>query len=353
MLKTRKMKKNSLILLVFIGLLGILTSCEEDGERIIFPDDVIPPTLQALPDLTLERANATDNLIFLGSAVDPGFTASATYFLEACESGTGFEDPVEVITTTDPDTMRITVGQLNSIMLEQFPGDETSSVDFRLRSVLVVDAGPMPGGMAREPMEYISGVTTVNVTLYGLPRLDLVDSGTEQKVVSPNGDGVYSGFVNVTSGNSFTLYNPDNDVTYGGSNGTLSEGGDAITPESDGWHELKVNLNDMSFELNQFSPGVVGEFTGWGGDPDFPMDYDPEAGHWFVTVTLPTGPMKFRLNSDWGVNWGPGGDTDLPANGGKLTLPDSNGNIIITTAGSYTIYLKVSGSSGSVEFILN
>lgn len=353
MLKSRTMKKNILIIFAFIGLMGLFTSCEEDGEKIIFPSDVTPPSIVSLPEMTLERANANDTLMFLGSAVDPGFTASATYFLEACQSGNGFVDIVQVYTGVNADTIEITVSELNSIMIAEFPADATTSVDFRLRAVLLVDAGPLPSGESRDPMEYFSEISTADVAIYGLPRLDLLNSGMDQKIQSPKGDGVYSGFVNLDTGSPFTIYDPDNDVTYGGAAGSISEGGAAITPEADGWHELEVNLNDLTYELNPYSIGVVGEFTGWGGDPDFPMDYDPEEGMWFITIDLPAGPMKFRLNSDWGVNWGPGGDTELPAGGGELTLPDSNGNIIITTAGNYTIHLTLNGSSGMVDFILN
>jgi hypothetical protein len=63
--------------------------------------------------------------------------------------------------------------------------------------------------------------------------------------------------------------------------------------------------------------------------------------------------MKFRLNSDWAVNWGPGTTTDLPADGGEIELPNAGGDIVITTAGNYTIELTIDGSAATADFDLN
>ena len=53
------------------------------------------------------------------------------------------------------------------------------------------------------------------MTLYGLPRLDLVGSGITQKVESALGDGKYLGYVNLDATMPFTLYDPDGDISYG------------------------------------------------------------------------------------------------------------------------------------------
>jgi hypothetical protein len=97
---------------------------------------------------------------------------------------------------------------------------------------------------------------------------------------------------------------------------------------------------------------AVGEFTDWGNQPDKFMDYDSQNGYWYTTIDLPIGPMKFRLNSAWTSNWGPGSDMSLPADG-KINLPNSNGNILITSAGNYTISFTVNGTAGSATFTKN
>jgi hypothetical protein len=324
--------------------------------KVVMLDNPIAPTLQTLPDLTLQRSAGNDTLTFSGTAVDPGFQASANYFLEACATGTNFADPITLISGTSPDAMKIAVKDLNTTLLKKFPGDVPTTVDVRLRANLVVDAGTGALGTASKPLSYSSDIQTVDVTPYGLPRLDLIGSGMDQKIQSVLGDGVYTGYVNLTASNPFTLNDPDTGTNYGddgSDNGKLAVDGAAITPPEDGWFQFDVDVNKLTYDLQPYNVGVVGEFTGWGNDPDHMMAYDTDKGYWYIDIDLPAGPMKFRLNSDWTVNWGPGADTDLPADGGTLGLPDSNGNINITAAGNYTIHLTLNGSSGSVTFIKN
>lgn len=348
-----KMKSKLLIFLAVIGLAGLFTSCEEDLE-IITMSDVTAPELISVPNLELLRDKATDTLEFIGTAVDPGFTASATYILEAAAAGSDFADPVSIYSGSQCTSIKLTVSDINSLLLSKFTEDQTSSADFRIRAQLNVEAGTGAPGTGSDPFEYSSTTTTADITIFGLPKLDLLDSGIDQKIQSKNGDGVYSGYVSLDATMAFTLYNSDNTTTYGGTGDVLSADGDALVPPATGWNKLIVNLNDMSYVLEQFSPGVVGAFTDWSGLPDKVMDWDIKANHWTITLDLPTGPMKFRLNSDWGTNWGQGvdGDIDLPANG-VVDLPNSTGNINITEAGNYTINATFDGGSGKATFIKN
>ncbi|GET30388.1 SusE domain-containing protein [Prolixibacter sp. SD074] len=350
------MNKHLKILLVFIGLIGLFTSCDNDGMKVVMLDNPIAPTLTTVPDLTLQRSAGNDTLTFSGTPVDPGFQASANYFLEACASGKNFADPITLISGTSPDVMKIKVSDLNTILLRSFKGDVATSVDLRLRANLVVDAGTGAIGTSSKPLTYSSEIKTVDVTPYGLPRLDLIGLGTTQKIQSVLGDGVYTGYVSLTASDLFTLNDPDAATNYGdngSNNGKLKVDGDAITSPGDGWYQLDADINNLTYALQPYNVGVVGAFTDWGGQPDHMMAYNTDKGYWYIDIDLPAGPMKFRLNSDWSVNWGPGADTDLPADGGTLALPDGNGNIIITSAGNYTIHLTLNGSSGSVTFIKN
>lgn len=344
---------NKVIYTTFIGLLGLFAACEKDGEPIYLSENPTPPTLVSIPDLTLERNNGTKILEFTGTPVNPGFTASARYFLEACASGDNFSDITQIQSSNEATLFTISVSDLNALLLKKFPADEASSLDFRIRSRLVVDAGTGAPGAADNSFEYNSAIQTAAVTLYGLPRLDLINSGIDQKIESALGNGSYSGFVKLNMANPFNLLDPDNEITYGGAGNRLTENGPGIAPEADGWHRLEANTTTLSYNLTQYAVGVVGEFTGWGSNPDRMMDYDANTGQWVITLDLAAGPMKFRLNSSWDTNWGPGGDTDLPSGGGVLELPDSNGNINITAAGNYTINLTINGSSGSATFIKN
>jgi len=323
----------------------------------------VTPTLGTLPNLTLQRTNGTATLIFTGTAVDPGFKASANYFLEACAHGNNFKDSVIIMTSVQDTIFKITVSDLNGILLKTFPANQVSSLDFRIRSVLLVDAGTGAPGTSAKPFVYRSAVKTADVTIYGLPRLDIISNGVViGKIESALGDGKYGGYVKFDKTKSFTLKDPDANIVYGGSGSTISVNGAAINPADNGWFKVTANTQALTLNASPYMVSAVGDFTGWGSGKgnvpgDIFMDYNSQTGSWYTTVDLPTGPMKFRFNAGWAFNWGPdnaGGDAPLPTDG-KINLPDSKGNIVINAAGNYTIYFTINAdfSSGSAVFILN
>jgi len=332
------MNKHFKILLVFIGLIGLFTSCENDGMKVVMLDNPIAPTLTTVPDLTLQRTAGNDTLTFNGTAVDPGFQASANYFLEACASGTDFADPVTLFSGVQADVMKVKVSDLNTALLKKFPADATTSVDLRLRANLVVDAGTGALGTTSKPLTYISDVKTVNVTPYGYPRLNLVNSGIDQKIESVLGDGVYSGFVKLNVNNPFTLSDPDTNTSYGDAGGALAVDGNPIAVPSDpgsGWYEMTADVNALTYKLDPYMIGLVGSATPNGWDaPDQKMDYDAKTGTWNITIDLVDGDIKFRLNDGWA--WNLGGTPDNLVH---------NGDNIPVTAGNYTISLTITNAT--------
>ena len=104
------MKNKLYTFLTILGLIVLFTGCEKDGETIVMLDNPIAPAFVTFPDMTLVRDNATDTLIFAGTPVDPGFDASATYYIEACLSGNGFADVVVLWSGVNVDEIKIAVG---------------------------------------------------------------------------------------------------------------------------------------------------------------------------------------------------------------------------------------------------
>jgi len=323
------MKRNLIILLFFIGLIGFSTSCEKDETKAVMLTSPIAPTIKTLPDLTLVRSKGADTIAFLCTSIDPGFQASAAYFLEACASGNNFKDSVAVISGIFQDTlMKITVGSLNTTLLKKFPKDQVSALDFRVRAVLNVDAGT-----GSKPLIYISETKSANVTLYGLPRIDLIGSGLNQIIESSLGDGKYFGIVKFDAAMPFTLKDPDANVVYGATGTSLVVNGNAITPPATGWHKFNVDTKELSFAMSSFMIGLVGSATpnAW-NSPDQKMDYDAATGTWHITLDLIDGEIKFRLNDGWAWNLG--------YNPAKDALVH-NGDNIPVTAGNYTITLTI------------
>jgi hypothetical protein len=247
------MKKNSIIYLAVIGLIGLLSSCEKDGTTVTMSASPTAPTIVTMPNLTLQRANSADTLTFVGTPVDAGFQASVIYYLEACASGNNFAKPISILSDIQDAALKITVSDLNGIMLKAFDADKASSADFRIRAKLVQDAGT---GVA--PLMYNSPIKTAEVTPFGLPRLDLIGSGIDQKIESASGDGKYLGFVKLDAAMSFTLKDPDLGTVYGGSAGVLSVDGASITPDASGWHKLNTDTKALTYTLAPYMIGLVG-----------------------------------------------------------------------------------------------
>lgn len=325
------MKRTLMLYLSIIGLFMLISSCEKDGDTVTMLVNPVPPSLNTLPDLTLERANGLTTLIFAGTPVDPGFQASATYFLEACASGNNFVDVVSLISDVQDAEMKITEGDLNGKLIKKFPTDAVSSVDFRIRSVLLVDAGTGALGTSTNPLEYVSEKVSAEVTLYGLPKLDLLNSGMDQKIESALGNGAYFGYVKLDPAMPFTLKDTDTDKEYGANGANLAENGTGIIAPSAGWFQLSANTTALTFSMDPYMIGLVGSATpnAW-GSPDQKMDYNAQSGTWYITLDLIDGEIKFRKNDGWA--WNLGGTPD------NLTQGGAN---IPVTAGNYTITLTI------------
>jgi starch-binding outer membrane protein SusE/F len=332
-------------LIFYITILGLLlNACKKDETKVVMLTNPTPPTLGTLPDLTLQRAHGMDTLVFTGTAVDPGFKASATYFLEACATGNNFKDSLQVLSSIQDASLKITVSTLNGILLQKFPSDVASSIDFRIRSVLSIDAGT-----GAVPKIYASDPVSANVTIYGLPRLDLINSGITQKIESVLGDGKYIGYVNLDATKSFTLKDPDANITYGANGTALAANGTAFTVTANGWYQVKADTKALTFTILPYNIGLIGDFNNWSA-PDAKMAYDAKTGSWFVTVTLTAGGVKFRMNDAWdqGINLGVGTGYSLD----NLQNGGSSSNIPVTP-GIYTVRLYINSAPFRATFTLN
>lgn len=331
--------------MTIIGLTALFTSCEKDGETITMLSNPVAPALNTLPDLTLQRVNGTQILEFIGTPVDPGFQASASYTLEACAAGTDFADPVTVWSGSQVKSIKLSVSDVNGALLKKFPADATTSVDFRLKAVLVVDGGTGAPGTGATPFAYTSALKNASVTLYGLPRLNLIGSGMDQKIESALGDGKFTGLVKLDMTKPFTLTNPDGGINYGGATGTLSVNGAAIVPERNGWNRMNVDVNALTYDISEYRIGLVGSATPNGWDsPDQPMEYNPATGTWSITLNLVEGELKFRLNNGWAWNLG----YNKSATGNLNDLFHDGDNIKVTP-GNYTITLTITQPNGPNE----
>lgn len=139
--------------------------------------------------------------------------------------------------------------------------------------------------------------------------------------------------------------NNDWGVNYGddGNDGSLEANGANIAAAA-GTYLVTFNANELTYTIEPISiPGIVGSGApnGWDGPdiqltPDFSRD-----GFWIANnVSLANGEIKFRMNNDWGVNYGDdGADGSLELNGANIAI----------TEGVYDVELDLSDAGPSYK----
>ena len=145
---------------------------------------------------------------------------------------------------------------------------------------------------------------------------------------------IYAAYVTLTSAQIKFRENNDWTLNYGddGADGTLEEGGANIDVTA-GSYKIVMNLNDLTYTMESFSWGLVGDATpnGWDG-PDTELNYDEYSDTFRGLVTLTDGNMKFRMNNDWAVNFGDdGADGTLETGGADIAV----------NAGTYLVTLNL------------
>ncbi len=334
------MKKHIYIIIALLGFMGLFSNCEKDGDELVLDESAAAPTL-TVPNLSYTRANGGETLVFKGTPVNPGYKVSAKYLLEACAKGNDFKDVIEFYAGTTCAEMKVTVAEMNQKLLKHFKEDKAADVDFRLRAVLATTAGT-----GNQPIEYMSAVKTASVTPFGLLRLDLIESGMEQKLVSPAGDGKYSRLVKLDPAKPFKLKDPETGKVYGESGGKLAEGGNGIKVGEAGWYKFEADIKNLTFQSEKNFIGCVGSATPNGWDaPDQKMDYDYEINAWRINLDLVPGAIKFRLNDGWAWNMGfADGEANVMKDGvmkGKLKQGGIGNDIPIKEAGNYDIIFTI------------
>jgi starch-binding outer membrane protein SusE/F len=337
------MNKN-IIYITFIGLFGFLLSCQKDETKVVMSSNPVAPTFKSFPDLLLSRANSGDTLVFKGTAVDPGFQASATYFLEADTAGNEFKNAIVLTSGIQDSVMKITVNDFDFPLIQRFPIAVLSSLEFRIRAVITPDAGTG----ANTPIVSNGAPTSLDVKLYGPPTLGLTPDGHRQGITSPTDNKLYTGFIYSDGTTAFKLTNLDNGKVYGGTvtisgtskvigNGVLTEGGPAITLPTGGYN-LSADLTDLAnikLTLEDKTLCIIGDAaSGWGTDIRMVWNFSDKT--WNYTITLVPGGLKFRTYGDWGNGFNLGYNTTPSLD--NLLNASTSGNIT-GFVGKYNIKL--------------
>jgi len=330
------MKNTIKLLIAFLSLFTL--SCTEDVETKIAPETVT--------GIKLLTPNSTFNLVLDGSKLNSLATTfvwndsskgtagtTVSYTVEAAKSGTNFANPVAIGTPTTNMFRDVTVGTLDATAKALgLPALVEGAIDIRIKSATGT-----------------SNVFTIKVTPYQ-PNWGIIGDAT------PNGWGAstdmvynpatdtYSITLRLTSGQfKFRLDNSwDTNFGDNGNNLSLEAGGDNI-PVTSGVYTIIANFKTRSYTITRVTNawGVIGDATptGWGADTF--MDFNPATQKYSLIVKMKTGAFKFRLNSDWGTNYGD--------NGNNLSMEAGGDNIPVSKAGTYLITADFVGLTYTIK----
>lgn len=336
--------------LFILGVIGFFFACQPKESITEISSTVVPPQITALPTtLTYTKTIQNDTIIFTGQKVNPGFNASATYILQVDTTGNNFQNPLNLISDIQDTMFKFSVSAFNNLLLSRWSPYIATSLDFRIIATL-----DHSNAAATVPLIiYYSPTQTAKITLYGLPQLNLIGSGTVQNIQSAQSNNVFSGLVLLNTADPFTLQNPISGTVYGATGGNLVVKGSPIpcptttTPNGNGWYVLTVDTTLMTVSFTPNFVDIIGSFAASNWSTDIPMNYNPKKGFWYGNVTLAaTDQFKFRLNDDWN---GPPTSLNIGVpgpNGGSYANIENNGSSNnIGSPGAGTWYVTLTYSS--------
>ena len=247
--------------------------------------------------------------------LDSSLNLNIEYILEIATANTDFAMPIEAGRVNNANSITLTNAQLNKVAIESgIAVDTAGDLDVRVRSI-IKDAN------TGTVLERTASKVTINVTTY-LTVLDLsttwgiVGSAANNWGATPDlpmfttdVDGVLVAYVTLTAGEWKFRENNDwgNNLGSGAADDdAVSNGGNYATDA--GSFKITLDLNTNKYTKESFSLGIVGgAFNNWGATPDFMLEYDEFSNVFRGIVTLIDGEMKFRMNNDWGTNYGDSG----------------------------------------------
>ncbi|WP_417429017.1 SusE domain-containing protein [Halpernia sp.] len=319
----------------------LLFSCTKDEDMAIVSSNTPATLVTSQSSVVLTKDNA-DKVAVVYTWTDPNYGPKLAFNnqLQFAIKGTNFANPKTVDLPKGKNTISYNVQDFNSIMLNLgLPLDgSTSDVEVRLlSSVYSLDGSAidLPKSVYSQTVKMAVKPYALISYLYAPGAYQGWNPTTANTLISATSNGIYIGYINFVDANSEFKITPvrnwDNSYGSTGGNNITLNGGDNLKAPNAGSQKLTVNLNTMTYALAPYSWAVIGSATpnGW-NDPDTDLVYNDATQKWEVTIALVPGEIKFRLNNDWGTNYGDDGNNgSLEAGGANIPIADA-GNYKIT-----------------------
>ena len=340
---------NKLLVLTFFSV--ALWGCKKDELKTTVGTSKggqLSSSTQTVAGYTFATKDANAVTFTLTNA-DYGFKAASTNTLQIAKTGTSFATPTEFALTANQTTKSYTVLEFNNLLLAAgLTPDVASTVDVRVKSTI-------SGAVSA----VYSNVVVLNVTPLALAQNVYLagsyqgwDPATADTLISPIGDGIFSGIVLFNNNSEFKLLRQKNWGSAPGQQYGAASAGFAnpatlvidpnfapaiLSPTVNSNYTkdsylVTVNMNTLKLSYELETWGITGDATplGWPTgnqeDRDTQMKYSQKDKKWYLTVTLVPGGFQFRRNHSWT------GQVGAPG-GGNITIGAGQG-------GTYKISLN-------------
>lgn len=318
-------------------ILLMLSACKKEGALVTSNGGKAGTLSSSATTLVLQKASISDTtkvIKFTFTQADYGYSAAVSNTLQIDKAGDNWANPTSVTlnakvlsqgySTIDFDNMLLKLG---------LTGGTASSINVRVAHSISASVTPI-----------YSNVVAMTVTAFNLTSFLYVpgayqgwNPATADSLLSATSNGIYTGIINFTAGNSDFKITPAKTWTnsYGATNSTtlVYNGGGNITSPIVGLTQVTVNLNTntITFVAVQYYYSIIGDATPGGWSTDTDMKYDNGNQVWTVTAPLTTGgALKVRRNHDWGTSYG-----TLTTPDGKTFTSSNGGNLPVTASGNY------------------
>lgn len=348
------MKKYITKLFLLGSLLFLGTSCENDAELTTLKTVTFPSNLEATAtNLVLTEATEDEPVeLFSWPAVTFPVGTPVTYSLQFdlitdITGPTAWQKAKIVVVGEDVLSKALLGKEINKIALDlgltpDLPGKLIVRVEARLDHKIYSE------NLTLTVTPYLNVYVFGELYMPGSYQgFDIATAATLPEIEK----GIYQGYMTVPTGAGlgFKLNKERNWEFFYGAGDTNSDlkrpsDVDFVLP-GEGSYLIKVNTNTLKWTATPYSWGIVGPASAtveqtagdanYGWNHSVPMSYDHTTKTWKITTNLLSGALKFRLNDNWTVNYGP---ADAATNTINL---DNGGAYNIGEAGTYEVTFKI------------
>ena len=329
-------------LTLLAAAVGMTAACQQEEMVVFNPDNVIAPVLHAVEDIVVTVDNKSENVTFSWDAADFGVKSQVFYSLDMSKG----DKSVNLFTGVSGNSMNVSYENINNKAFNDLsiPSGEAGEVVFKLSAKLNVGAS-----YAAAP---VTAMVTPTAAEKVYPKLWVVGSYNGWAHDASNlflfnfaeDDDVYSGVIDFGedhAANEFKVtggaWGNDEHSATGAQNEETSVnmvvgGGDNVTAfKAKRYYHLSFSRSALTLSKN-FSfdqVGIIGLNGDW--ENDIVMEYSANKQRFYADIDVAAATeMKFRMDADWGVNFG--GDIKAMTNGG--------GNIPVEP-GQYRVYFDM------------